>query len=70
MFYFDTVAHFDPSLAFLVNSVGASKVVLGSDYPYVLGDLDPVATVQNAGGISAADKEIILERSAVDLLKL
>ena len=50
--------------------IGPGKVVLGSDYPYVLGDLDPVATVRNAEGISAADKEIILERSAADLLGL
>ena len=68
LLYFDTVAHFDPALAYLVSTVGPAKVVLGSDYPYVLGDMDPVATVRNAGGISMADKHIILETSARDLL--
>ena len=70
LFYFDTIAHYDPALAFLVDTVGANKVVMGSDYPYVMGDLNPIATVRNAGGISAADKAQILERTAVELLKL
>ena len=70
LMYFDTIAHSGSSLAYLVYAVGAYKVVLGSDYPPRMGDPNPIATVRHAAGISAADKEIILERSSVDLLKL
>jgi aminocarboxymuconate-semialdehyde decarboxylase len=68
--YFDTVIHFGPSLAFLVDTVGAKRVVLGSDYNAPMGMADPVAQVRNSAGISAKDKEQILEKTAVTLLKL
>ncbi|MDP3878728.1 MAG: amidohydrolase family protein [Dehalococcoidales bacterium] len=68
--YFDTIIHFGPALAYLVDTVGADKVVLGSDYPFAMGDPDPVATVRNAPGIPAADKELILERTSAALLGL
>ena len=68
--YFDTVIYFSPALAYLVDTVGADHVVLGSDYPPPMGVANPVAFVRNAAGVSAADKEKILEHSSVDLLKL
>ncbi|MFH1650566.1 MAG: amidohydrolase family protein [Chloroflexota bacterium] len=68
--YFDTVTHFGPALAYLVSSVGADRVVLGSDYPHQMGDLDPVATVRNTPGITAADREKILGKTAAALLNL
>lgn len=70
LLYFDTIIHYGPALAYLVDTVGADKVVLGSDYPFAMGDLDPIATVRNATGISAADKELILERTSATLLGL
>ncbi len=70
LLYFDTLAFFGPTLAYLVDTVGADKVVLGSDYPPIMGDPNPIATVRQAASISAADKERILEHSSVDLLKL
>ena len=70
LMYFDTIIHFGPALAFLVDTVGADKVVLGSDYPADMGDMNPVDTVRNAAGISAASKEMILEHSSARLLNL
>jgi len=47
--YFDSVV-FDPdALTFLVNKVGADRVLLGSDYPFPIGDLTPVDVVDRAG---------------------
>lgn len=70
LLYFDTIIHYDPALTFLVESVGIDKVVLGSDYPFDMADMDPVATIRNAKGISAAQKERILEYTAAALLQL
>jgi aminocarboxymuconate-semialdehyde decarboxylase len=44
-FYYDTVVHSPEALRFLVDRVGADRVVLGSDYPFPMGDPEPVATV-------------------------
>lgn len=44
-FYYDTVLHSPEALRFLVERVGADRVVLGSDYPFPMGDPEPVATV-------------------------
>jgi aminocarboxymuconate-semialdehyde decarboxylase len=48
-FYYDALV-FDPHAArFLVESYGASQVVLGSDYPFNMGDRDPVGTLERTG---------------------
>jgi aminocarboxymuconate-semialdehyde decarboxylase len=46
-------------LEFLVASVGADRVFLGSDYPYDMGMLDCVRHVR-ALGIAPADRDKIL----------
>jgi aminocarboxymuconate-semialdehyde decarboxylase len=48
-FYYDTVVHGSEALRFVVERVGADRVVLGSDYPFPMGDPTPVATVRRAG---------------------
>jgi aminocarboxymuconate-semialdehyde decarboxylase len=47
--YYDTVAMSAPAIRFLVDLVGAERVLLGTDYPFALGDPDPVGTVRAAG---------------------
>jgi aminocarboxymuconate-semialdehyde decarboxylase len=48
-FYYDNLV-FDPAaIAFLVQSFGASQIVLGSDYPFAMGDGDPLGTLERAG---------------------
>src|SRR5215468_1715256 len=41
-FVYDTILHSKTSLEFLIASVGAARVFLGSDYPYDMGMLDCV----------------------------
>jgi aminocarboxymuconate-semialdehyde decarboxylase len=48
-FYYDTIVHDPHALAFLIDRVGAPRVVLGSDYPFPMGDPNPVETVRAAG---------------------
>jgi aminocarboxymuconate-semialdehyde decarboxylase len=48
-FYYDDVL-FDPdSVKFLVGRFGASQVVLGTDYPFALGEPDPLGLLKKAG---------------------
>jgi aminocarboxymuconate-semialdehyde decarboxylase len=65
--YFDTIVH-DPSvLQFLVSSAGASRVLLGSDYPFDMGTLDGVRQVR-ALPLSEPEKAAILGGTAQALL--
>jgi aminocarboxymuconate-semialdehyde decarboxylase len=61
--HFDTVALSADSIRFLVDTVGADRVVLGSDYPFPLGDRTPVQTVR-AAGLPDTDTAAVLGRNA------
>jgi aminocarboxymuconate-semialdehyde decarboxylase len=50
--YFDTVLHSAAALEHLVGCVGEGQVVLGSDYPFEMGDPDPVGSVRGAAGLA------------------
>ncbi|HEX6446782.1 MAG TPA: amidohydrolase family protein [Streptosporangiales bacterium] len=58
--YFDSVLHTPEALRVLVDLVGAEHVVLGSDYPFEMGDPDPVATVEAVPGLDDAARQLIL----------
>ena len=47
--YVDTVVHAPIALDYLVRYFGAEKVLLGTDYPFPMGDQDPVAFVESVG---------------------
>ena len=63
--YFDTMIHSGPAFAYLVDTIGADNVVLGSDYPAHMGIPDPVSHVRNAAGIAGADKHKRLEHTSL-----
>ena len=49
-FYFDTMVFETDQLKFLVDRYGADHVLLGTDYPYDMGDEDPLALVGASAG--------------------
>jgi aminocarboxymuconate-semialdehyde decarboxylase len=57
--YFDTITHYTPALEYLVRTAGSDHVLMGSDYPYDMGDEDPVGFVQNLS-VPEDDKRKIL----------
>jgi aminocarboxymuconate-semialdehyde decarboxylase len=65
--YYDTILHSKTNLEFLIGSLGASRVVLGSDYPYDMAMLDCVEHVR-ALDISETDRAIVLGQQAEKLL--
>jgi aminocarboxymuconate-semialdehyde decarboxylase len=66
-FYYDTILHAKPQLEFLVDSVGASRVLLGSDYPSDMGTGECVRQVR-ALSIPDTDKAAVLGGLAASLL--
>ena len=67
--YFDTVLHSPASLRFLLDVVGADHVVLGSDYPFRMGDAEPVATVEAVAGLDAVERAQVLSGNLGALLE-
>ena len=48
-FFYDDLV-FDPkAIRFLVEQYGSSQVLLGTDYPYAMGDTDPLGTLAKTG---------------------
>ncbi|WP_368419725.1 amidohydrolase family protein [Rhodovarius sp.] len=67
--WYDTVV-FDPAiLRMLVSLVGAERVMLGSDYPFDMGDMDPLGMLESCG-FSAEDTAQIASRTARDFFRL
>ena len=67
--YFDTLVYDIETLDFLRRKVGAEHLMLGTDFPYILGDWEGVEKVE-ALSCSQSDKQAILEGNARRLLKL
>ncbi|MCA3749391.1 MAG: amidohydrolase [Rubrobacter sp.] len=68
--YFDSLVYEPGALADLVRTVGADRVMLGSDYPFDMGVEDPVGHVRAAPGLSPAEREAICGGNAAELLRL
>jgi aminocarboxymuconate-semialdehyde decarboxylase len=66
--YFDTVVHDTGVLRFLIDSMGADQVLVGTDYPFEMGDDDPVGLVESVAGIEPEEKEAILTGNVERLL--
>ncbi len=68
--YYDSVVGSEKALRFLLDEVGADRVVLGSDWPFVPWHPSPVAWVQGLRTLTQDEKEKILWRNLEGLLKL
>jgi len=61
--YFDTVLFEPLALRFLCDVAGADKVMLGSDFPFGIGDLDPCRIVDETA-LTSAERAAILGGNA------
>lgn len=67
--YFDSLVFEPDVLEFLCKRVGAERIMLGSDWPFPIGDFKPADVVRKAN-IAAGDKDAILGGTAAQLLGL
>ena len=45
-FYFDSIVHSATALQYLIQVVGADRVVIGTDYPMGMGDFEPIRKIE------------------------
>lgn len=62
--YFDTVLFASDALNFLCSSCGHDRVMLGSDYPFPIGDMTPMKVIDEAGFTDLQRNMIVGETAA------
>jgi aminocarboxymuconate-semialdehyde decarboxylase len=65
--WFDSLVYTPDGLEHLVAQVGASQVVIGTDYPFDMGERDPLQQIARAN-ISEEDRERIRGTNALEML--
>jgi aminocarboxymuconate-semialdehyde decarboxylase len=67
--YFDTLI-FGDGLDYLVDRVGADHILMGTDYPYDMGEEDPIGRVGRVGDADEGEKQQMSGLNAARLLRL
>jgi aminocarboxymuconate-semialdehyde decarboxylase len=65
--FFDSCVHDNQALRFLIDTVGIDRVMLGTDYPFPLGEQEPGSGI-NALQLSHAEQEQLFHASALSWL--
>ncbi|MEW5722417.1 MAG: amidohydrolase family protein [Thermodesulfobacteriota bacterium] len=68
-FYWDTVSFHPPALRCAYDTFGPERLVLGSDYPHVIGDIKRAVTSIEELPISSAEKEMIFSGNLTKLME-
>lgn len=68
-FWLDSLVHDELTLEYLVKSVGADRIALGTDYPFPLGELEPGRLIETSK-FDAAQKAEMLHGAALQWLGL
>lgn len=68
--FFDTMVFEPDQLRFLIGKYGADHILLGTDYPYDMGENDPLGLIARVPDLSADDVSAITGGNAARLLGL
>jgi aminocarboxymuconate-semialdehyde decarboxylase len=68
--YFDSMVFDTRELTYLVDRWGADHILLGTDYPYDMGETDPVALVSSVKSVNTESTARMLGGNAERLLRL
>ncbi len=61
----DVHAHYiPPNLLYLIDLVGADRTMLGTDYPFEAGDLDPLTTIDAISDLTDEERRLIVSSTA------
>ena len=69
-FYYDCATFSEPTLRFLIDTVGVDRVVFGTDYPCPMEIVDAVNWVKGLESLSEIEKEAILSGNPAQMLSL
>ena len=67
-FYFDALTLDAQATRYLIDKVGADRVVIGTDSPFAMGPEYPIAAIDEVPGLSATQREQICGGTALKLL--
>ena len=68
--YFDTIVYTHHQLEYLVEQYGADHILMGTDYPADMGEVDPVGFIEGARGLDDNERRAILGGNAARLLDI
>lgn len=68
--WFDSLVYTPEALRSLIDRVGASQVVIGTDYPFDMGHYDIHALIERTPGLTDAERRAILSGTAERLLQV
>src|SRR5271170_5044601 len=68
--YFDALVYTDHQLQYLVDEYGADHILVGTDYPADMGEVDPIGFIERCPGLDSTERQAILGRNAARLLNL
>jgi aminocarboxymuconate-semialdehyde decarboxylase len=63
-FLYDSLTHGPAALRFLIDVVGADRVLLGSDFPFGMGDPEPIRAIEEAGVDEETRRAICITNAA------
>ena len=68
--YFDALVYTHHQLEYLVEQYGADHILMGTDYPADMGEVDPIGMIEGTPGLDDVERRAILGRNAARLLNL
>jgi aminocarboxymuconate-semialdehyde decarboxylase len=68
--YFDALVYTHHQLEYLVEQYGADHILMGTDYPADMGEVDPIGMIEGAPGLHDVERRAILGCNAARLLNL
>ncbi len=68
--YFDSLVHDPEVLRYMIGLFSADRLMLGSDYPFPLGEHHPGALIESMADLSEGTKERLLSGTALEFLGL
>ncbi|WP_232698296.1 amidohydrolase family protein [Brevibacillus daliensis] len=67
-FYFDSLVYDPLNIKYLIDRFGADKIVVGSDYPFLLREIPPGEVIDKTPDLSEKDRKLILGENALRFL--
>lgn len=67
-FYLDSLTHSSDALNYILKMIGEDKVILGSDYPFPLGEHNPGELIESMNELADETKEKLLSKNAEKFL--
>ena len=67
-FYFDSLNYDPMNLEYLVDRFGHERIVMGSDYPFLLREIPPGKVIDDTSGLTEEQKKAILGENALAFL--